>query len=137
MRKLRALAVPIVATLATVAMLGTGCALSHGSAGGTYIDAADAAATVVLHVSNVSTMPMELRTVQNGRSDFIGSVGAADTTSILLDPMLFPTASLYVVGIPANSQGQASAGPLAASKGARILFTIEPNYAHSYAIVVR
>ncbi len=134
MMKFRALA---VAAIATAAALGTGCALSHGSAGGTYIDPADAAATVVLHVTNVSTMPMELRTVQNGRSDFIGSVGGADTTSILLDPTLFPTASLYVVGIPANSQGRATAGPLAASKGSRILFTIEPDYSHSHAIVVR
>jgi hypothetical protein len=132
MMKLRLLAVMAAATV-----LGSGCGLSHGSAGGTYISPADAANTVVLHVSNVSTMPMELRTVQNGRSDFIGSVGASDTTSILLDPTLFPTGSLYVVGIPANSQGRASVGPLAASKGARIMLTIESDYTHSHAIVVR
>jgi hypothetical protein len=121
---------------AAAAVLGSGCALSHNSAAGTYIDPADAAATVVLHVVNHSSESMELRTVQHGQSLFIGSVGAEDSTSLLLDPSMFPTATLYVLGIPAGGRGRAAVGPLSANKGQRIDMTIEPTLGLSHARVV-
>jgi hypothetical protein len=88
-------------------------------------------------VKNQSTEPLELRTVLEGRSTFIGSVGPVESTSILLDPSLFPAGFLYIVGIPADGRGRALVGPLAASKGDKIRFTISPELSMSSATVIR
>jgi hypothetical protein len=91
----------------------------------------------VLHVDNLNQSPMELRTISNGKSLFVGSVGGQDSTSILLDPTLFPTASLYLAAIPPDGRGVARVGPLGAGKGDVIKFTIQPALDMSRAIVVR
>src|SRR5262249_27000402 len=94
--------------LATAMLIAVGCA--HGfesSASGEVIDAAAAAKTVVLHVDNQNPQSMELRTVLDGRSTFVGSVGGSDSTSILLDPTMFPAGFLYVVAVPADGRGRA------------------------------
>jgi hypothetical protein len=109
----------------------------QGSAAGTYIDPAEAAKTVVLHVDNVNPQPLELRVVLNGQSRFVGSVGGLDSTSILLDPQLFPTGVLYVVAIPADGRGRAIAGPLSASKGDKIRFSVQSALDMSRATVIR
>jgi hypothetical protein len=124
--------------MATVATFAVGC--THGfesSASGEVIDPAAAASTVVLHVDNQNSQPMELRTILDGRSTFIGSVGGNDSTSILLDPMMFPAGSFYVVAIPADGLGRAVAGPLSASKGDRIDFSVQQALHMSHAIVHR
>jgi hypothetical protein len=122
--------------LAAVATMGAACnRYGMNSAAGT-IDPADAARTVVLHVRNQSTSPMELRTILNGHSQFAGSVGGNDSTSLLLDPGMFPTSLLYVVAIPSGGRGRALVGPLTAVKGDRIEFTIEPALDQSHAIVI-
>lgn len=123
--------------LAAAATLGSGCARYTNASGGEVIDAADAAKTVLLHVNNLSAQSMELRTIVNGSSTFIGSVGSNDSTSVLLDPVIFPTATLYLVGIPAGGRGRAVVGPLAASKGDMITFTIQSTFDLSRAIVRR
>jgi hypothetical protein len=124
--------------LATAAALGTGCAhFGGGTAAGSVIDPEDASKTVVLHVQNLNPSPMELRVLMNGRSQFVGSVGGNDTTSVLLDPSWFPTASLYVVALPSDGRGRAVGGPLAAGKGDRIIFTLQPSLDLSNAIVRR
>ena len=124
--------------LATAALLGTGCArLSQGSAAGTVIDPVDAAKTVVLHVDNQNSSAMELRAVVSGRSQFIGSVGGNDSTSILLDPTWFPSATFYVTGIAADGRGRAVGGPIAAGRGDRIVFSIQPALDMSRAVVRR
>ena len=123
--------------LATAATLGSGCARYTDTSGGEVIDAAEAAKTVLLHVNNLSPQSMELRAIVNGNSTFIGSVGSNDSTSLLLDPVIFPTATLYLVGIPAGGRGRAVVGPLAASKGDMITFTIESAFDLSRAIVRR
>jgi hypothetical protein len=124
--------------LAAVATLGTACSSAmQGSAAGTYIDPAEAAQTVVLHVDNVNPQPLELRVVLNGQSRFVGSVGGLDSTSILLDPQLFPTGVLYVVAIPADGRGRAIAGPLSASKGDKIRFSVQSALDMSRATVIR
>jgi hypothetical protein len=124
--------------LATAAMLGAGCArYTQQSASGEVITNDDAKKTVVLHVDNLNQSPMELRTISNGRSLFVGSVGGQDSTSILLDPTLFPTASLYLAAIAADGRGAARVGPLGAGKGDIIKFTIQPALDLSRAIVVR
>jgi len=51
--------------------------------------------------------------------------------------VIFPTATLYLVGIPAGGRGRAVVGPLAASKGDMITFTIESAFDLSRAIVRR
>jgi hypothetical protein len=133
MLKARALVI-----LAAAATLGAACnRYSQNSAAGGVIDPVDAKKTVVLHVKNQSTSPMELRTILNGRSQFAGSVGGNDSTSLLLDPQMFPTGFLYVVAIPTDGRGRAIAGPLSAGKGDKIEFTIEPALDQSHAIVVR
>jgi hypothetical protein len=120
--------------LAAAATISAGCShYAQPSAGG---DVVDAASTVVLHVDNLSTEPMELRTVLNGRSSLVGSVSAHDTTNILLDPSMFPTGFLYVVAIPSDLRGRAIAGPLTATKGNRIKFTVQPALDMSNAIVI-
>lgn len=124
--------------VAMAAILGVGCA--HGfqsAASGEVIDPAAAAQTVVLHVKNQNSQTMELRTLIDDRSTFVGSVGGNDSTSILLDPSLFPAGFLYVVAIPADGRGRAIAGPLSASKGDRIQFTVSDILSASRAIVSR
>jgi hypothetical protein len=122
--------------LAAAATMGAACnRYTQNSSAGT-IDPADAKNTVVLHVQNMSTSPMELRTSLNGRTEFVGSVGGNDSTSLLLDPTMFPTGLLYVVAIPTGGRGRAVAGPLSAGKGDRIDFTIEPALDQSHAIVI-
>ncbi|HVX38678.1 MAG TPA: hypothetical protein VHB25_03810 [Gemmatimonadaceae bacterium] len=123
--------------IAAAFTLAAGCAgYREGSAGGNVISPADAANTAVLQVRNLSTQSLELRAVALGQSRFIGSVGANDTTSILLDPSYFPTGNLYIIGIPPDGSGRAVAGPLAAGKGDKIQFTIEPALDMSRAIVI-
>jgi hypothetical protein len=129
----RALSILVAATIA-----GAGCNRYYGStAGGEVVATADAAKTVVLHVQNLNPSPMELRAIVNGRSQFVGSVGGNDTTSVLLDPSWFPTGSLYVAALPANGRGRAISGPLAAGRGDRIIFTLQSALDMSNAIVRR
>jgi hypothetical protein len=124
--------------LAAAAIVGASCSrYTETSAAGDVIPTADAAKTVVLHVDNRNPAPMELRAFVNGRSFFVGSVSGQDSTSILLDPTLFPTANLYLAAIPTGGQGQARVGPLGAGKGDVIKFTIQPALDLSQAIVVR
>jgi hypothetical protein len=124
--------------LAAAAIVGASCSrYTQTSAAGDVISAADAANTVVLHVDNRNVAPMELRAFVNGRSFFVGSVSGQDSTSILLDPTLFPTANLYLAAIPTGGQGQARVGPLGAGKGDVIKFTIQPALDLSQAVVVR
>lgn len=126
----------LVALVATSVVWG--CArYSEGTSAGTTINPAEAAQTVVLRVKNESSRGMELRSVLNQQSTFVGSVGPYDSTSILLDSHLFPTSLLYVVAIPDDGRGQAIAGPLAASKGDKIDFTIRPTLSMSNAFVRR
>jgi hypothetical protein len=122
--------------LVAAATMGAACNRYTQSTSAGTIDPADAKNTVVLHVQNMSTSPMELRTVLNGRTEFVGSVGGNDSTSLLLDPTMFPTGLLYVVAIPTGGRGRAIAGPLSAGKGDRIDFTIEPELDQSHAIVI-
>lgn len=125
--------------MVAAAMILAGCAhgLESASGGEVTIDPAEAAQTVVLNVKNQSLEAMELRTVMDGRSTFVGSVGPSDSTSILLDSSMFPAGFLYVVAIPAGGRGRAIAGPLSASKGDKIMFTVAPSLSMSHAIVLR
>src|SRR3954462_4411225 len=89
--------------LAASAVMASACANGmQGSAGGTYVDPAEAKQTVTLEVTNDNPNPMELRVILNDQSYFVGSVGGAEKTAILLDPRWFPAGFLYVVGIPAD-----------------------------------
>jgi len=123
--------------LTIAATISVACASLGGGTGSTVISRADAAKSVVLHVDNLSPSPMELRTISNGRSAFIGSVGGQDTTNILLDATLFPTGSLYIAALPSDRRGQARVGPLSAGRGDIIKFTIQPALDLSRAVVVR
>jgi hypothetical protein len=124
--------------LVVAAVFSVACAtLGTGPSSGDVISRTDAAKSVVLHVDNLSPSPMELRTISNGRSAFIGSVGGQDSTNILLDATLFPTGSLYLTAIPSDRRGQARVGPLSAGRGDIIKFTIQPALDLSRAIVVR
>lgn len=131
----RKLAVALVAASLTS---GAACArYSEGSAAGTTIDPAEAAQTAVLNVKNENGRGMELRSVLNGQSTFIGSVGPNEATSILLDSQLLPTSLLYIVAIPDDARGRALVGPLTATKGDKITFTIRPTLSMSSATVRR
>lgn len=127
----------VLVTLAAAATIGAGCARYSDSAAGEVIDAAEAAKTVVLHVTNQSSASMELHAINDGRSTFVGSVGPNDSTDVLLDPILFPTATLYLVGIPTDGHGRAVVGPIAASKGDQINFNIQSAFDLSRATVRR
>jgi hypothetical protein len=125
-----------LAAFAIVAAFGAACA-RYTEAAGDVIDPVAAAQTVVLDVTNTNTQPMELRTIYNGESRFVGSVGGLDSTSVLLDPKIFPTGSLYLSAIPGDGRGRALVGPLTAVKGDRIRFTVQPALGLSHATVVR
>ena len=127
----------IAAAAAALGGAASSCTgLTQGSASG-QIEPADAAKTVVLHVENRNIAPMELRTILNGRSEFVGSVAGNDSTDILLDPVNFPTGFLYIAAIPSGGGGRALVGPLGASKGETIMLTIEPALDQSHARVSR
>lgn len=127
----------LIVAAAALSGAATSCTgLTQGSASG-QIEPADAAKTVVLHVQNRNIAPMELRTILNGRSEFVGSVAGSDSTDILLDPANFPTGFLYIAAIPSGGGGRALVGPLGASKGERIILTIEPALDQSHARVSR
>ncbi len=121
-----------------VGALVVGCARYHeSSAGGEVISPGDADATVVLHVQNLGLRMVELRAIQDGQSRFIGAVGAQDTASLLLDPLLFPTANLFI-GAYAQAGGQrVVVGPLAAGKGDQIDLTVQEGLVGSQANVRR
>lgn len=123
-------------TFVMLAALGVGCASHQGSAAGELVSRLDPASTVVLHVANASTRSMELRAIVDGHSRFIGSVGARDSTDIVLDPTMFPTRLLYLAALPADDHGRAVVGPITATKGDRIDFTVEPSLDMSRAVVV-
>jgi hypothetical protein len=115
-----------------------GCArYGEGTSAGTTIDPAEAAQTAVLNVKNENGRAMELRSILNGQSTFIGSIGPSDNTSILLDANLLPTSGLYIVAIPDDGRGRALVGPLTATKGDKINFTIRPTLSMSNATVRR
>ena len=115
-----------------------GCArYSEGTAAGMAIDPAEAAKTVVLVVKNENGRGMELRSIVNDQSTFVGSVGPNDSTSILLDASIFPTSLLFLAAIPDDGRGRALVGPLAAAKGDKINFTIRPTLSLSNATVRR
>jgi len=126
------------AVLVLAATLGVGCA-RYNQAGGEIemIDPVAAKQTVVLDVKNLNVQPMELRAIVNGQSRFVGSVSGSDSTSLLLDPALFPTGTLYLTAIPGDGAGRAIVGPIGASKGDRIRFTIQQTLSLSHAIVTR
>ena len=127
-----------VALVAASLTLGTACArYSEGAAAGTTIDPAEAARTAVVNVRNENDRGMELRSIQNGQSTFIGSVGPNDATSILLDANLLPTSILYLVAIPDDGRGRALVGPLTATKGDKINFVVRPTLSMSSATVRR
>ena len=110
---------------------------SEGSAAGMTIDPAEAARTAVLNVKNENGRGMELRAIQNGQSTFIGSVGPNDNTSILLDASMLPTSTLYIVALPDDGRGRALVGPLTATRGDKINFTIRPTLSMSDARIRR
>jgi hypothetical protein len=121
-----------------VVALGVGCARYHeSSAGGEVINPGDADATVVLHVQNLGMRMVELRSIQDGRSRFIASVGAQDTASVLLDPLLFPTASLFIAAYAHAGGQRIVVGPLAAGRGDQIDFTVQEGLVGSQANVRR
>ena len=126
------------AALLAAALLGGACARYHeSSAGGEVISAQDAASTVVLHVENLGMATVELRSIQDGRSRFIGAVGAHDTSSILMDPLLFPTASLFIAAYAQAGGQRVVVGPLAAGRGEAIDLTVQEGLAGSQARVHR
>lgn len=128
----------VALVLAAATIAGAGCNRYYGStAGGEVVSTAEARQTVVLHVENLSELPMELRTYQNGQSSFIGSVGGRDTANILLDRGLFPTANLYLGIVSGDVRGATRVGPLSASRGDLIRLTVQPTVSLSNAIVVR
>jgi hypothetical protein len=123
---------------AACAVMASACSRGmQGVAEGTYIDPVEAKQTVTLDVQNDNPNPMELRVIVNDQSYFVGSVGGNEKTAMLLDPRWFPSGFLYVMGIPADGRGRAVAGPLTASKGDRIRFSISPSLSMSRATVTR
>ena len=129
------LAIALVA--ASMTWAGACARYSEGTSAGIAIDPAEAARTVVLNVRNENNRAMELRSIVNGQSTFIGSVGPSDSTSILLDANIFPTSLLYLTAIPDDGRGRALVGPLTASKGDKINFTIRPTLSLSNAVIRR
>ncbi len=126
------------ATLLVAALLGATCARYHeSSAGGEVFSAKDAAATVVLHVQNLGANTVELRSIQDGSSRLIGSVSPQDSTSLLLDPLLFPTASLFIAAYAQAGGQRVVVGPLAASRGDQIDLTVQEGLVGSQANVHR
>jgi hypothetical protein len=125
-------------SLLIAALLGATCARNHqASAGGEVITPADADATVVLHVQNLGLSMVELRSIDGGRSRFITAVSAQDTASVLLDPLLFPTASLFIAAYAQAGGQRVVVGPLAAGKGDEIDLTVQEGLVGSQARVHR
>jgi len=126
------------AALLAAVLLGATCARYHqSSAAGEVITARDADATVVLHVQNLGLATVELHSIQDGRSRFIGSVSAHDTTSVLMDPLLFPTANLFIAAFADAGGQRVVVGPLAAGRGDQIDLMVQEGLRGSHATVRR
>jgi len=124
--------------LAATLTLAAACYNSGSAAGDiSSIDPADAAKSVVLSVKSQYSSGAALYAVEEGQSRFVGSVGANDSTEILLDASLFPTGFLYITAVPGDGRGRAVVGPLAASKGDKIVMNISPELRLSRATVKR
>jgi hypothetical protein len=107
------------------------------SAGGEVaIDPTEAAKTVALDVRSRYSTGAALFTVESGHRQFLGSVGANDSTVILLDPTLFPTGFLYISVSPSDGR-RTFVGPISASKGDRIILRIPPDVSMARATTVR
>lgn len=123
--------------LAAAATLSGACSRYSQSAGELgVITPEEAAKTVVLEAVNTSDESIELRVIAQNQSRFVGSVSARDTTAILLDPSLFPSGEIYVAGIAADPSHRVISGPLAATRGDKILFRISPEIRLSRAYVI-
>jgi len=126
------------AALLLASLMGATCARYHeSSAAGDVISAKDARSTVVLHVQNLGLSTVELRSIQNGQSRFIGAVSAQDSTSVLLDPLLFPTATLFIAAYADAGGQRVVVGPLAAGQGDKIDLTVQEGLTGSHARVHR
>jgi hypothetical protein len=121
------------AIAATILLPAAAC----GREAGGRIDASAAAKSVVLHVENQNSQPMELRMMLDGLSTVVGAVSGRDSTSILLDAMMFPAGLLYVEAVAPDGLGHAIAGPLKAAKGDKIVFTVSSSLPMSSATVRR
>jgi hypothetical protein len=126
------------AALLVVVLLSGACARYHESSdAGEVISAHDASEAVVLHVENLGMAPVELRSILDGQSRFIGTVAAHDTSSILMDHTLFPTASLFIAAYALAGGQRVVVGPLAAGRGESIDFTVQEGLRGSQARVHR
>ncbi|HEV8447662.1 MAG TPA: hypothetical protein VGQ44_12610 [Gemmatimonadaceae bacterium] len=126
------------AALLVAGLLGGACARYHeSSAAGEVISAQEAAETVVLHVENLGMSTIELRSIVDGRSRFLGAVSAHDTSSIPMDRTLFPTANLFIAAFAQAGGQRVVVGPLAAGPGESIDLTVQEGLTGSQARVRR
>lgn len=95
---------------------------------------AEIARSVVVHVSNMNSVPVEIQAgVTGGSARFMGVVGPNETADVLLDSQWFPTAMLYLIAVPADGKAKSVAGPLSATRGQQINFTVERDARSSHA----
>ncbi len=119
------------------ALTAAGCAHSRQSVWAqSATGVAPAARTAALVVQNHNVADLDVFVVgEGGLSTHLGMVPGESTEKFAIDPSLFPTGTLRVVGAPIGGSGVARSGPLLVDAGQTITFTVEPDLAASTATV--
>lgn len=90
---------------------------------------------VKLVVQNRYFGDMDVYVVSAGLATRLGTVTGGSTASYTLDPSFFPSTDLRIVATPLGGNGRASSGPVLASPGQTITFTIAPELRQSSVMV--
>ncbi len=99
---------------------------SQACRSGTSFDE-DMAADSKVHliVKNESISEMDIYAVANGVATRVGSVSGLATKGFSIDQSFFQASDTRIVGAPFGGNGRASTGPILASRGQTIEFTIK------------
>ena len=127
----------IGAALVALTTMTVGCAHSpRGVRAESAGDVAPARRTATLVVQNHNFADVDIYVVRDGDvSTRLGTVTGESTERFAIDPSLFPTGTLRLIGTPIGGSGAARSGPLLVNPGQTITFTVEPDLAASAATV--
>jgi hypothetical protein len=124
-------------TGAATAVLLAGC-MHHGvetqqAAGDISVDSLSATRTAILRVQNSYTTKVRVYTVVGGRSNEVASVMPNGVETVVMDPSLFPNASLSFEMRPIDGAASKKLGPYSVNKGETVELVITPDLDMAHA----
>jgi hypothetical protein len=126
----------VLKSLTLAATLASTIGLSACRSGNPYDIANRQANDVMLIVENQNFADVDIYALSSGLPTRIGTVSGGNTTArFALSPTVTTAVDFRLVATPIGGNGRASSGPLAASPGRTIKFTIGPSLGTSHAEV--